>query len=98
MLRSISAYLYWSGELLQIGSDVYKNHFLIDQSLLYSVLFHIWHTALLDFMYICDKQISCDLCMKLIWMKGKMGVFVSLGEHIAWNLIKAWIIMRNYWI
>lgn len=33
MLRSISAYLYWSRELLQIGSDVYKNHFLIDQNL-----------------------------------------------------------------
>ena len=31
-------------------------------------------------------------------MKYKLGVFVSVGEPIAWNVFKAWIIMRNYWI
>lgn len=62
MLRSISAYPYWSGELLQIGSDVYKNHFLIDQSLPSPLWYDISYMA-----YNCFRLHSCISVINFLW-------------------------------
>lgn len=59
MLRSISAYLYWSRELLQIASDVYKNHFLIDQRLSFPLWYVISYMA-----HNCSRLHSCVFVIK----------------------------------